>query len=227
MWQRSGIEGAYPQGFDDYLHNGRLTSPRILDFGCGDGRSLIPLFDTGANVWGADPLPTNHERMKQIIDGRLPYPDSHFNLVYSNYVFEHVEDMQEVASEIARVTQSGGIGLHEWPARWCPLERHLKMPFVHWLPKNKMRKAAVGAYMRAGVRPNWTDLPRNDLRASVDRAYEFSVTETFYRSWRDIAKTFTKHGFEVKPVRHHRATSPIVGVPVRAFWTSTLAMRRL
>ena len=53
-----------------------------------------------------------------------------FDIVISNQVLEHIESIDLVIDEIARITKSGGIGLHIFPSRRHLIEAHLKMPFI-------------------------------------------------------------------------------------------------
>lgn len=64
----------------------------------------------------------------------LPWPDKHFDVVYSNAVIEHVgdlDDQRKMASEIMRVGRRWFVTT---PNRWYPFEFHLRLPFVTWLP---------------------------------------------------------------------------------------------
>ncbi|RPJ37968.1 MAG: class I SAM-dependent methyltransferase [Planctomycetaceae bacterium] len=78
-----------------------------------------------------------------VADARsLPWPDKHFDIVYSNAVIEHVgtfEDQKRMASEVMRVGKRWFITT---PNRWYPFEFHLRLPFVTWLPGD--------AYLRCG-----------------------------------------------------------------------------
>lgn len=70
---------------------------------------------------------------------RLPFPDASFDIVFSNSVIEHVgsrREQQQFASEIARV------GRRYWvqtPNRRFPVELHMMLPLVHYLPKPLQR----------------------------------------------------------------------------------------
>lgn len=70
-----------------------------------------------------------------VADARhLPWPDKHFDVVYSNAVIEHVggfADQQRMAAEIMRVSRQWFVTT---PNRWYPFEFHLRLPFVTWLP---------------------------------------------------------------------------------------------
>lgn len=64
----------------------------------------------------------------------LPWPDKHFDVVWSNAVIEHVGDFQrqkKMAAEIMRVAKSWFVTT---PNRWYPFELHMRLPFVTWLP---------------------------------------------------------------------------------------------
>ena len=47
-------------------------------------------------------------------DDKLPFDDGSFDVVLSNAVLEHVQDCDQVASELARITRPGGITHHLW-----------------------------------------------------------------------------------------------------------------
>ena len=68
-------------------------------------------------------------------DGRmLPFPDQSFDVVFSNSVIEHVGDpasQRRFAAEIARVGRGYWV---QTPNRRFPVEPHLLMPFLHFLP---------------------------------------------------------------------------------------------
>ena len=73
-------------------------------------------------------------------DGRmLPFEDNAFDIVFSNSVIEHVgtpADQQRFANEASRV------GRHYWiqtPNRRFPVELHLMLPLIHYLPKRVQR----------------------------------------------------------------------------------------
>lgn len=92
---------------------------RILDLGCGDGRSL-ELFESiapGRRWTGVDieSSPEVDARSRadgdfHAYDGRvLPFADASMDLVFSNQVFEHVEDPPAVMREVARVLRPGSL----------------------------------------------------------------------------------------------------------------------
>lgn len=80
-------------------------------------------------------------RLRQIAaDGRfLPFPDRSFDIVFSNSVIEHVgtrHDQGRFAEEVGRVGRSYWI---QTPNRRFPVEMHLILPLVQFLPKSMQR----------------------------------------------------------------------------------------
>lgn len=86
----------------------------VLDFGCGSGRHVYEYLDQRyENVYGYDIQ--NFLDLRDPADGfcfqfdeanritRMPFPDEHFDFVYSYSVFEHVLDQEWAFREIARV----------------------------------------------------------------------------------------------------------------------------
>jgi hypothetical protein len=72
----------------------------------------------------------------------LPFKDKAFDIVFSNSVIEHLgaqSQRERFAREIARA------GRYYWvqtPDRRFPVEMHLMLPFVHYLPKRWQRTIA-------------------------------------------------------------------------------------
>jgi SAM-dependent methyltransferase len=111
---------------------------RILDFGCGAGRTIRSLRAFGyANTYGYDVgdgrsllgVDRDHISVGSLLDLKLPYEDNTFDLVTSDQVFEHVQDQVRVFQELLRITKPGGHGLHLIPARYMPIEGHIFVPF--------------------------------------------------------------------------------------------------
>jgi Methyltransferase domain len=65
----------------------------------------------------------------------LPFKENAFDIVFSNSVIEHVgnrTDQEKFAEEIARVGRCYWV---QTPNREFPIELHLMLPFIHYLPK--------------------------------------------------------------------------------------------
>jgi 2-polyprenyl-3-methyl-5-hydroxy-6-metoxy-1,4-benzoquinol methylase len=107
------------------LHDAGQGEGRLLDLGCGDGTLGARLAGQGALVTGVDPSPAAIERAEEAHpgmtwtlpteDGRLPLPDSSFDVVTCVHVLEHVADTQALMSEARRVLAPGGLFLATVP----------------------------------------------------------------------------------------------------------------
>jgi SAM-dependent methyltransferase len=86
-------------------------------------------------------LPESDDYSVKIADGcNLPYSDKSFDLVFSNSVIEHVgqkEEMIQFSKECERVGHNIYI---QTPNRWFPVDAHLGVAFIHWLPRPLYKK---------------------------------------------------------------------------------------
>ena len=58
-----------------------------------------------------------------------------FDIVITNQVLEHMSNKIEFINELKRILKPGGFSYNILPAKFRPIEVHIKMPFVHWFPK--------------------------------------------------------------------------------------------
>jgi SAM-dependent methyltransferase len=191
-------------------------SMNVLDWGSGRGEYVAWLRDAGYNAFGAEIRREAAERGKDLLaarghdytrviatipaNGETDLPPDFFHFVFTHYVLEHVADIDAVTREIARVTAPGGCGFHVYPGKLRPIEPHLFMPFVHWLPKNPTRKWAIAACVACGIEPRWGWLGAATFGRKAQAYYEFVMNETFYRSFREVRHSFNQVGFDVTPV---------------------------
>lgn len=185
----------------------------LLDWGCGRGRSVCFLRGQGYNACGTDidPEPVNNCRellSAQGLDAKdiislmengveKHFPDSFFHLSFSEGVFEHVKDMEQVAENLKRVTAPGGVGIHLFPAHKHFVEIHLVMPFLHWLPKNKLRKFYIFLLLLLGKGPKWKELEGKSKWDQAHDYYEYMIHKTYYRKLRIITDIFRRNKFKV------------------------------
>jgi SAM-dependent methyltransferase len=128
-----------------------LDGARILDVGCGIGTYVRRFRQYSDDVHGIE---VEEERVAEAsvelpnivlaVGEALPYPDDHFDLVFSNEVIEHVDDDRATAAEMVRVTKPGGTIVAFAPNRLYPFETHGayfgkryvfgNIPLVNWLP---------------------------------------------------------------------------------------------
>ena len=110
----------------DFYKEFELASP-VLDLGCGDGQFASQVFKKQIDV-GIDPTLGSlreakgykaYKGLSQSVGARLPFADASFVSGFSNSVLEHIQDLQPVINETARVMKKGALFLfcvpnHRW-----------------------------------------------------------------------------------------------------------------
>jgi ubiquinone/menaquinone biosynthesis C-methylase UbiE len=97
----------------------KLPEP-VLDVGCGDGRYFNLVWPNLKHVSGIDieegvildaQKTGVYEQLLVTPASDLKFPDAHFASVFANCALEHMDDIDKVLSEIARVLQPDGLFL--------------------------------------------------------------------------------------------------------------------
>jgi SAM-dependent methyltransferase len=155
-----------------------LEDARILDVGCGIGTYVRRFRRFSEDVHGIEVEPERvaeaSQELPNIVLAKgedLPYPDDHFDLVFSNEVIEHVDDDRVTAREMVRVTKPGGAIVLFAPNRLYPFETHGayirgryvfgNVPLVNWFPDPIRDRLAphVRAYTGRQMRGLFRGLP--------------------------------------------------------------------
>ncbi len=121
-----------------------LAELTCLDVGCSFGliaKHLAPHFRYTLGVeYEAEAIREARKwAMERLLflrgDGqRLPIQDEAVDVVVCTQVYEHVADDRALFAEIERVLVPGGVCFFSGPNRLYPMERHYRLPIVHWLP---------------------------------------------------------------------------------------------
>jgi SAM-dependent methyltransferase len=181
---------------------------RILDYGCGRGEVVISGRSMGLDLFGVDAFFGSNA--KNVINdsgllgtvvfeltesGIIPFKDGYFDLVISNQVFEHVENIDLVLGEIGRVLNSDGKLLALFPSLEVVREGHCGVPIVHWFSKDSslrypymllMRTLEFGYFKTGKTKRIWA----HDFLEWLDRF-------TFYRSKSEIESSFQNADFSI------------------------------
>ena len=211
-------------------HKVPYSSLRVLDWGCGRGKTVIQLLQMGIDAYGVDidpgPISNGAPLMRELgfapenrliciqPDCKTPFQHNFFHIILSDQVFEHVSDLAALANELSRITCSRGQGLHFFPSKYCIIEPHLLIPLVHWLPKNRLRKWYINLLLDRI--PVWRGLENASIAERVDTYYQYSLGKTYYRSLKEIRSHLARQDFEVQflpsgsPSRRHKLMFPIL-----------------
>ena len=173
-------------------------SARVLDYGSGQGilvSRAMERYDS-ADFYGVDTFEGIYQnwrekipkdlqgRIQRIENGRIPFPDNHFDVIVSNQVFEHVARPDEVLGELNRVLKPGGRFLALFPTRDVWWEGHLGLWFAHRLDAHPnlqrsyiraMRRLGRGYYHKDRSVDQWTNHMVTVLRNSC-----------YYHTWRGV-----------------------------------------
>src|SRR5208283_2367615 len=129
-----------------------LRGKRLLEVGSGFGIFLaVVRRDYGVESYGIEPasggFDTSRELAREIlasygldpsivIDAKgedLPFPDGHFDLIFSSTVLEHTEDPHLVLAEAIRVLRPGGRMQFVFPNYGAFFEGHYALPWVPYM----------------------------------------------------------------------------------------------
>lgn len=176
---------------------------RLLDFGCGAADVAVCAQQAGFEAHGVDSFlgvgdsADNFgiarrrlgERAARIVPGEpLPFAAGWFDIVVSNQVFEHVDDLPTAVAEIARVTRSGGALLALMPTSEILWEAHLRMPLVHRFANGSAaQRRAMKAFRQCGF---GTD-PATPAEAWVEGAVASLRDIIHHRSIADYLAAFS------------------------------------
>lgn len=115
----------------DYFRYADYRGKRVLEIGIGQGTDLVSFAQGGAVCHGVD-ITDNHLRLTEknfALRGlpvslhradavQLPFPDDHFDCVYSMGVLHHIPEIETVLAEIRRVLRPGGTLLVSVYNKW-------------------------------------------------------------------------------------------------------------
>ena len=142
---------------------------KVLDYGCGSGEIINYLDDLGIDAYGCDiysggeiesakafeaslrKVNKNYFKNGRIknmeTNSQIPFPTDTFDIVLSNQVLEHVEDLDSTLIEFKRVLSPDGLVLSLFPDKGVWFEGHCRIWFINWFPpKSKFRIYLVFLY---------------------------------------------------------------------------------
>jgi SAM-dependent methyltransferase len=202
--------------------NNRL---RILDLGCGDGTLVEFLRSRDIDCIGADIFQGNDSR-KEIVKkkGLLGsvvydiYDDAHkltaqsFDIIITNQVIEHVEDLPDFIFLLDRIIVKGGLCINIFPTRETWIERHVNVPALHRIKMRSTAEKYTFLYLLLKKLPGILRLRINlrDIFIEANSLVNYVFNYTTYRSISKIEQDFSASfsvGFLTKDYLHFKLSS--------------------
>lgn len=193
-----------------FIEKGIFKGSSILELGFGEGNDLIELHQNGFITYGVEVLDFKYKETERklkklgldtnrlyIINPKqflLSNRNNSINAVFSNQVFEHIEDMEQVASELNRVMKLNGLIYSEYAATYPFIDSHTGLPPLHLL-KNK--KVIYICFLILKKIKRWD-------RKKFTKVYLYYRRYLYYRSYREVNSIFKKYGFYVSDITYKR-----------------------
>lgn len=191
-------------------------SVRILDYGCGQGLAVKMLRDAGFDCCGCDAFvqvgkpPREHlldpawfgTVIRDMPEGRIPFAAEAFDIIVSNQVIEHVENLELTLAELHRVLKPGGRILSVFPHKAVWREGHCGVAFLHWFPKRSRARYYYALVCRAlGFGYHKDKL--GSIGSWARNRCQYLDEQTFYRTLPEIHRLFRRHFHNL---RHREAS---------------------
>lgn len=158
-----------------------IEAKRLLEIGSGFGTNLaVMIKDFGVDGYGVEPdgegfgrsfaasrelfvaNGLDPQRISPAKGEDLPFPDGSFDIVYSSFVLEHVQDPVQVLKEAVRVLKPGGFLKFELPNHLSYFEGHYFVPhpplvrnFLPFWVRLLGRDPAFARTLRTEINPLW------------------------------------------------------------------------
>jgi len=173
---------------------------RVLDYGCG---LVSMLRDQRVDCYGCDVFvnvgkpPREYlsdgtlfgSVIKDMPDGRIPFPDEFFDIIVNNQVMEHVQDIESTLAELQRVAKPGGSLISVFPHKAVWREGHCGVAFVHWFPKHSRLRLYYAMACRA-LGFGYHKERLGSIGAWARDRCRYLDEQTFYRTLPELRRLF-------------------------------------
>jgi len=194
---------------------------RVLEIGAGAGWQSKVLAERGFSVYAIDVQGSRYEsrRVWPVFnyDGaNIPFPDAHFDVVFSSNVLEHVEQIKitQLMHEIKRVLKPGGIAVHIVPSgtwrlwsifatfinAWKQLLITLLSQFYHGYVLCDMTQESAKAYKQDRIRI----LKRTIYPPPAHGEIGNCISEVYLFSRYRWASLFRRNGWNIRSYYQNR-----------------------
>ncbi|MGH8147783.1 MAG: class I SAM-dependent methyltransferase [Rhodanobacteraceae bacterium] len=120
------------------LDSDHLADHDIVDVGSGSGHIAAHLAGsnrvTAADIEDQIQASAPQLQFALLAGDRFPFDDGSFDIAVLNFVLMYVPDPLATPKETRRVLRPGGLCYVALPNRCFPIDPHVHLPFVSWLP---------------------------------------------------------------------------------------------
>lgn len=126
-----------------------------------------------------------------------PFDDGFFDLVMSNQVLEHVEDLEDFFTQQSRVLKPGGLAIHHFPTVESLVDPHSGVPFAHWSRSDVCRGRNLRFFSRLGIGKyeNYRVRRGHSIDQFADEFVDYLRQFTFFRTLDTVESLSKNAGF--------------------------------
>jgi len=182
-----------------------LKIVKILDVGCGEGFISSEIAKVCSDVTGIDldevklnlaRLRAEEEKISVVYENanayNLPFMTETFDVVICSYLIEHVDSHEKLINEIHRVLKKGGILFLAGPNKLWPIESHVHLPFLQFLPKKWQNKSV--RFFKRGDSCLYINYPTYFGIISILHKCNFNIENITYKHIsNNILQSYLKH----------------------------------
>ncbi len=191
---------------------------KVLEIGSGTGIQAKKLSEYGFEVEAIDLKESNYSNyrvwpIKEYDGKKIPFPDHHFDIIFSSSVLEHIPHLEDFQMEMRRVLKKGGKAVHIVPStQWRFYTSLTHYPnLVKWVVKLIFKRSFLSNKITNGTSVNkQQSLPGKYTTSEILSKALFperhgetgsSVSELYYFSKYRWSRIFHQSGWnEVKIV---------------------------
>jgi 2-polyprenyl-3-methyl-5-hydroxy-6-metoxy-1,4-benzoquinol methylase len=217
-----------------WLGTGSGAAGRVLEVGAGLGLTSAYLASTGVDVCSIEPGGIGFERYERVnpvlrsslgithphlvmsVEDVTPSDAGTFDLVFSNNVLEHVDDVDATLVALSALLRPGGVMVHNCPNYAVPYEPHFGIPLVPVRPAATAR-VLPSSITATGLWQSINFVTAHQVRQVAER---HGATVAFERGL--LADAFDRFG-EPEFAARHPALARVSGL----LGVVTPALRRL
>ena len=181
---------------------------KILEIGGGDGFQAKILNDKGFSVVSVDMEPRIPPifPVKKINSSKLDFSNESFDIVFTSHVLPHIQNLEEIFSEIKRIIKKDGIILHIVPTTgWSLITNiwhYLFIPkfLLKSIKKRISNKSQIPLKQNISIQNSTQSNLKKLFLHPLGQNYSF-VHEIIFFSGKNWKKLFLNNGFKIKEVK--------------------------